>query len=80
MKADKNKYVPDGQESAGIKKMKTRIVRGAYPDRQFDIDFWQEQGDEAIFAAAWDMIVMAEECKHGKQPAFRRTITKIYRL
>jgi len=28
-------------------------VEGRFPDRSFDIAFWQEQGDEAIFAAAW---------------------------
>lgn len=31
---------------------KTRLVEGKFPDRSFDIEFWQEQGDEAIFAAA----------------------------
>jgi hypothetical protein len=30
-----------------------RLVVGKYPDRQFDIEFWQKQGDEAIFSAAW---------------------------
>lgn len=24
---------------------------GAFPNRSFDIEFWQEQGDEAIFSA-----------------------------
>jgi hypothetical protein len=36
------------QESA----WKTRLVEGSFPDRSFDIEFWQEQGDAAIFAAA----------------------------
>ena len=27
---------------------KTRLVEGSFPDRSFDIAFWQEQGDEAI--------------------------------
>lgn len=31
---------------------KTRLVKGGFPDREFDIAFWQEQGDEAIFRAA----------------------------
>ena len=34
---------------------------GGFPDRAFDIDFWQEQGDEAIFAAALEMLELAEE-------------------
>lgn len=54
---------------------RTRLVRGGPADRQFDIEFWQEQGDEAIFAAAWEMIVLAEETKHGAQPVFQRTVT-----
>jgi hypothetical protein len=31
---------------------KTRLVNGQFPDREFDIEFWQAQGDEAIFRAA----------------------------
>jgi hypothetical protein len=38
----------------------SRVVRGGFPDRQFDIDFWQQQGDEAIFEAAWEMVGLAE--------------------
>jgi len=26
-------------------------------DRSFDIEFWQRQGDEAIFRAAWELAV-----------------------
>jgi len=40
---------------------KTRLVEHGFPDRSFDIEFWQEQGDEAIFAAAWEMVELAEE-------------------
>ena len=61
------------------RQFKTRLVRGKPADRQFDIDFWQEQGDEAIFAAAWEMILIAEDMKHGKQPTFQRTVTKLKR-
>ena len=25
-------------------------------DRSFDIEFWQRQGDSAIFRAAWEMV------------------------
>jgi hypothetical protein len=41
----------------------SRVVLGAFPDRQFDVDFWQQQGDEAIFAAAWEMVELAAEFK-----------------
>ena len=58
---------------------KTRVVRGGFPDRGFDIEFWQLQGDEAIFRAAWEMVVAAEEFKHGRKPRFQRTITRVQR-
>jgi len=41
----------------------SRVVRGGFPDREFDVAFWQQQGDEAIFGAAWEMVVLAEEFK-----------------
>lgn len=56
---------------------KTRLVEGAFPDRQFDIEFWQEQGDEAIFRAAWEMVELAEETKHGRKPTLQRTVTHL---
>lgn len=58
---------------------KTRIVRGGFPDRRFDIEFWQEQGDEAIFRAAWEMTIMSEEIRYGRQPRFQRTVTRVER-
>jgi hypothetical protein len=67
-----------GRKSA-TSEFKTRVVRGQPADRQFDIDFWQEQGDEAIFAAAWEMICMVEQSKHGRKPTFDRTVTKVIR-
>ena len=45
----------------------TRLVVGRYPDRKFDIEFWQKLGDAAIFSAAWEMIELAEEMKHGRK-------------
>ena len=33
-------------------------------DRSFDIDYWQRLGPEAIFAAAWQMVVEA----HSRDP------------
>ena len=57
-----------------------RLVVGEYPDRQFDIEFWQKQGDEAIFSAAWEIIELAEEMKHGRKPELQRTVTALKRL
>jgi hypothetical protein len=59
---------------------KTWLVQGAFPDRSFDIEFWQEQGDEAIFAAAWEMVELAEETNHGRKPRLQRTATNLKRL
>ena len=53
---------------------KTRLVERGFPDRSFDIEFWQEQGDEAIFAAAWEMLELAEEISHGTKPGLQRTL------
>lgn len=44
----------------------SRVVRDGFPDRQFDVDFWQQQGDQAIFEAAWEMKEFAEEFKGSK--------------
>jgi hypothetical protein len=61
-------------------KWKTRLVVGKFPDRDFDIEFWQEQGDEAIFSAAWDMVLFAEEFRYGRKPTLQRTVTTLKRL
>ena len=61
------------------RKWKTRLVEGEFPDRDFDIEFWQEQGDEAIFQAAWEMVVVAEEMKNGRKPTLQRTVTNCYK-
>ncbi len=59
---------------------KTRLVENGFPDRSFDVEFWQEQGDEAIFAAAWEMVELAEEVKHGRKPRLQRSITILKRI
>lgn len=58
-----------------------RLVRAEDADRSFDIEFWQRQGDEAIFAAAWDMVVFANKFKgrDASELAFQRTLRKTKR-
>ena len=51
--------------------MENTTSRGQFPDRSFDIEFWQEQGDEAIFAAAWELVELAEEVNHGRKPTLQ---------
>ena len=50
-------------------------------DRSFDIEFWQRQGDAAIFAAAWEMVVFANEFKgrDASELTFQRTLKKLQR-
>ena len=59
---------------------KTRLVERGFPDRSFDIEFWQEQGDEAIFSAAWELVELAEEVSHGRKPTLQRTATTLKRI
>lgn len=59
---------------------KTRLVEGTFPDRDFDVEFWQERGDEAIFSAAWEMVELAEEAKNGRKPRLQRTATALKRI
>ena len=59
---------------------KTRLVEGEFPDRSFDIEFWQEQGDEAIFAAAWELVELAEEVRNGRKPTLQRAATTLKRI
>lgn len=68
------------QEQPAPSKWKTRLLKGKFPDRRFDIEFWQEQGDEAIFRAAWEMVELAEEVKHGRKPTLQRSVTCLKRL
>jgi len=61
-------------------KWQTQLVEGGFPDRDFDIEFWQKQGDEAIFQAAWEMVKLAEEVKHDRKPTLQRTVTSFKRI
>ena len=36
-------------------------------DRSFDVAFWQRQGSNAIFAAAWEMVVEHWRMKGGDE-------------
>ena len=58
-----------------------RLTRLENADRSFDIEFWQRQGDAAIFAAAWEMVVFANEFKgrDASELTFQRTLKKFQR-
>ncbi|HXK06535.1 MAG TPA: hypothetical protein VMS37_29330 [Verrucomicrobiae bacterium] len=36
-----------------------RVVRGRWPGREFDVEFWQALGPSRIIEAAWDLVVTA---------------------
>jgi hypothetical protein len=79
MDTDKNRINTDENSHSEVK-WKTRLVEGAFPGREFDIPFWQEQGDEAIFRAAWELVELAEEVRHGRKPTLQRTVTTLKRM
>jgi hypothetical protein len=59
---------------------RTRLVEDGFPDRSFDIEFWQEQGDDAIFAAARELVELAEEARTGRKPTLQKTVTALKQL
>jgi hypothetical protein len=56
-----------------VMELKGRIVE---MDRKFDVEFWQRQGSEAIFAAAWQMVIDSFELKgkHAAELEFQRSV------
>jgi hypothetical protein len=51
-------------------------------DRSFDVEYWQRLGPEAIFEAAWEMVVQAWKVK-GRDPnelRLQRSVEAIQRL
>jgi hypothetical protein len=61
--------------------VQARLTRVEDADRSFDIEFWQQQGDAAIFAAAWEMVVFANEFqgRDARELTFQRTLKKLQR-
>jgi hypothetical protein len=46
------------------------------PDDRFDVEFWQSQGDQAIFAAALEMVLDYLILRYGyvDQPRLQRAV------
>ena len=53
-----------------------RLGKMSESDRSFDIEFWQRQGSNAIFAAAWEMAAHARRWKNesDSEPEFQRSV------
>jgi hypothetical protein len=55
-----------------------RIGKVSESDRSFDVEFWQRQGSNAIFAAAWEMVEEAYRWKGGSESEleFQRSVER----
>jgi hypothetical protein len=56
-----------------------RIGKVSESDRSFDVEFWQRQGSNAIFAAAWEMVEEAYRWKGGSESEleFQRSVERL---
>ena len=61
--------------------LKTRLIRRDADDRSLDRGFWQAQGHEAIFAAAWEMVAEVDLIRggDGRQPRLQRSVEHLQR-
>ena len=52
------------------------------PDDRFDIEFWQSQGDRAIFEAALELALDAMIVRqgHADEPRLQRTVESFRKL
>lgn len=60
----------------------TRLLRaGEKDDGHFDLEFWQRQGPEAIFAASWELMneVRAMRGENGDEPRLQRSVCRLVR-
>lgn len=77
-------YEWDGSAFAGVSPLireDMRVIKESYGrigdnEGRFDIEFWQGQGDQAIFNAALDMILDYLMIRHGHvdKPRLQRTV------
>jgi hypothetical protein len=59
-----------------------KLTRMKDNDRSFDREFWQQAGTEAIFTAAWQMVIDAEILKgrDATQLRLQRSVETVKRL
>ncbi len=58
---EKRQGRPSGEKAAGAEQPRFDFVMERFGnisdmDRSFDIEYWQRQGDAAIFRAAWELV------------------------
>jgi hypothetical protein len=63
------------------KNFQERLVRRDQDDGSFDREFWSQQGAEARFAAAWEMVAEAElfKGKDARESRLQRSVQHIQR-
>jgi hypothetical protein len=59
-----------------MRKIRESYRRIGDDEDRFDVDFWQSQGDEAIFDAALDMVLdyLMIRYGHAEEPRLQRTV------
>ncbi len=48
-------------------------------DKSFDIEYWQRQGDQAIFQAAWEMVEFYLRDRKINESRLQRTVENFQR-
>lgn len=48
-------------------------------DKSFDIEYWQKQGDKAIFQAAWELVEFYLRDKNINESRLQRTVENFQR-
>jgi hypothetical protein len=64
------------------RKITARMIHIKDNDRSFDLEFWQQAGAEARFAAAWQMVLdmIAIRGEDDSQCRLQRSIENIERI
>jgi hypothetical protein len=64
------------------RKMTARLIRIKDDDRSYDLEFWQQAGEQARFAAAWQMVLdmKAIRGEDGRQSRLQISVENIERL
>jgi hypothetical protein len=57
----------------------SRVVRGKFPDRSFDLEFWKKVGTAGKFKAAWEMVLELANWnpRYAVQQRLRRTVSSL---
>ena len=71
--------IESGENDSGQLTMMRFGKNLAEMDKSFDIEFWQRQGDHAIFQAAWEMVEFYLREKNINESRLQRTVENFQR-